>query len=280
MGVYSLSPLQVDNLNFDSQTLRSTSADGDIHISASDSVYISSKVTMDNIEINDNTISALDTDGSLFLSGADNAAVHLTSSQVNIQDLGIHQSTVRALNADGNVAIIPSLDGKVKVKGSAMRVGDLYFSGNTIYASGMTEGNIDMSAQGSGRLRISSPTVMTNIHFEDNTMSVLEDNGNFVISPNGDGKLVVDSSRTHFGGLKVHHNKIASDDRYNSVTIAPSSSTSGTAKTVLRNHVAMSNILIDGATIAAHTFNDSDIVLGMSNDVTVFNAPMSVANLL
>lgn len=112
---------------------------------------------------------------------------------------------------------------------SSLTVGNINIAGNTI-SSTDTNGDINLSPDGTGSVVVDTDLDVDNIKIDGNTISSTNTDGNIILSPNGNGIVTTDN-------LSLAGNTISSTDTNGNINLSPNGSGVINASTSLITNV-------------------------------------------
>jgi len=154
-------------------------------------------------------------------------------------------------NSDAEVAYVDSLGGGVF---ATVVVDNITLNGNTI-SSTNTNGDINLSPDGTGTVVINTDLDVDNINVNGNTISSTNVNGDINLSPNGTGTVVINTD-LDVDNINVNGNTISSSNVNGDINLSPN----GTGTVVVNTDLDVDNININGNTIIS-TDTNGDITL-------------------
>ena len=158
----------IDSLVADTADINGGSVDG-VTIGTNSAA---TEVQIDNININGNAITSTDTNGNIALTPNG-------TGEVDISKVDIAAGEIDGVTIGTNSAV------------TDLRVDNIKVDGNTV-SSTDTNGDINLSPNGTGTVVINTDLDVDNINVNGNTITSTDTNGNINITPNGSGAVVID----------------------------------------------------------------------------------------
>jgi hypothetical protein len=172
-------------------------------------------------------------------------------------------------NASGTI-ILPSIDDTLVTKNSIdtltnktldapliqnnLIIDNISISGNTI-TSLNPDGDIILLPNGNGKVIFDSDFSLGNLKIDNNTISSTNTDGDIIFAPDGNGKIIFDADM-NFGNLNLSENTISSTNTDGDIELTPD----GNGKIVVNSNINIGNIEIFGNSITSKNIN-GDIIL-------------------
>lgn len=177
-----------------------SSADGQLDIDADTEL----EVVAPTVDIDASTAVTIDT-ATLTITGAANV-----TGDLDVDNINIDGNTIISTDTNGDITISPNGTGTVVID-TDLDVDNININGNTITSTD-TDGNIVITPNGTGEVDISKVDIdsgaidgvtlgtnsavtdlrVDNIKVDGNAITSTDTNGDITITPNGDGKIVLD----------------------------------------------------------------------------------------
>ena len=184
-----------------------SSADGQLDIDAD----VELELVAPTVDIDASTAVTIDT-ATLTITGSANIV-----GDLDVDNININGNTIISTDTNGNIALTPNGTGEVDISkvdidsgaidgvtlgtNSAVteaQVDNININGNTIISTD-TNGDINISPDGTGTVVIDTDLDVDNININGNTISSTDTNGNINLSPNGTGVVALSSTDLTFG---------------------------------------------------------------------------------
>ena len=133
---------------------------------------VTGDLDVDNININGNTIVSTDTNGDITIS-PDGTGTVIIDTDLDVDNININGNTITSTDTNGNIVITPNGTGEVDISKVDIDSGAI---------DGVTLGTNSVVTD----LRVD------NIKVDGNAITSTDTNGDITITPNGDGKIVLD----------------------------------------------------------------------------------------
>jgi cytoskeletal protein CcmA (bactofilin family) len=184
-----------------------SSADGQLDIDAD----VELELVAPTVDIDASTAVTIDT-ATLTVTGSANVV-----GDLDVDNININGNTIISTDTNGNIALTPNGTGEVDISkvdidsgaidgvtlgtNSAVteaQVDNININGNTIISTD-TNGDINLSPNGTGTVVINTDLDVDNININGNTISSTDTNGNITLAPNGTGVVALSSTDLTFG---------------------------------------------------------------------------------
>lgn len=191
-------------------------------------------------------------DASISLTGVTATTVNATTLDTNVAAAGVTLSgtTLAADGTDANIpiSITPKGTGAVTVAGAFDITGDLdvdnlNLNGNSIISTD-TNGDINLSPNGTGTVVVNTDLDVDNINVNGNSIISTDTNGDITISPDGTGTVIIDTDLS-VDNINVDGNTVSSLDVDGDINLSPN----GTGTVVVNTDLSVDNLNLDGNTI-------------------------------
>lgn len=126
-----------------------------------------------------------------------------SASHGSFGNLSISGNTISSTNTNGPINLSPNGIGKVTVS-TDLDVNNINIDGNTV-SSTDTDGDINLSPNGTGTVAINTDLDVDNININGNTISSTNTDGNIVITPDGNG-ITTSSKQFNIDNCEIKHN--------------------------------------------------------------------------
>ena len=248
-----------DELQFRDTALKiSSSADGQLDIDADVEV----EIVAPTLDIDASTTVTVNTT-TMTITGA----VDVTGD-LDVDNINVNGNTISSTDTNGNIALTPNGTGevdisKVDIDGGAidgvtigtnsavtdLRVDNIKVDGNTI-SSTDTNGDVNISPNGTGTVVINTDLDVDNININGNAITSTDTNGNIALTPNGTGE--VDISKVDIASGEI-----------DGTTIGANSAAAITGTTITGTSFVTSGDM---------TFGDSDkAIFGAGSDLQIYH---------
>jgi hypothetical protein len=185
--------------------------------------------------------------GNLTVGGALTLGSGAVISEAELETIdGITPGTVlasKAMVVDANKDIT---GGRNLTITGELDVGNININGNTIISTD-TNGDINISPDGTGTVVIDTDLDVDNINVNGNTVSSTDTNGDINLSPNGTGTVVINTD-LDVDNININGNTIISTDTNGNIALTPN----GTGEVDI-SKVDIASGEIDGTTIGANS---------------------------
>ena len=190
-------------------------------------------------------------------------------TQVDIDNITIDGNTISSTDSNGNINLSPNGTGTVVID-TDLDVDNINVNGNTV-SSTDTNGNINLSPNGTGTVIINTDLDVDNININGNTIISTDTNGNIALTPNGTGE--VDISKVDIDSGAIDGTTIGASSAAAGTFTTLSASTLGSAVDLDNRNLTNADInsgTIDGTTIGASSAAAGTFTtLTASGDLTV-----------
>ena len=224
--------LDVDNINIDGNTIISTDTDGNIALTPNGTGEVDiSKVDIDSGAIDGVTLGT-------------NSAV----TEAQIDNININGNAITSTDSNGNIALTPDGTGEVDISkvdiaageidgvtigtNSAvtdLRVDNIKVDGNTV-SSTDTNGDLNLSPNGTGTVVINTDLDVDNININGNSITSTNTDGDVAIAPNGTGSVLAYTDKLGVGFLGSNDAEITTNGTGDLTLSTNSGTNSGTIK--------------------------------------------------
>jgi len=120
-------------------------------------------------------------------------------TQAQIDNININGNTISSSDTNGNVNISPNGTGTVVIN-TDLDVDNINVNGNTV-SSTDTNGNINLSPNGTGSVVINTDLDVDNININGNAIISTDTNGNIDLTPNGTGEVNISKVDINSGAI-------------------------------------------------------------------------------
>jgi len=271
-----------------------SSQDLNLVVGAGQKVVIGETVQMDQMQFDANTLSTTNADGNLVLH-ANGANISLIARAKVASGIILDGGSISSASSNQNVVLDPS--GKVVVSNAVKLNGNTFVTGSmkadnllvdaTALSATDADGNIELtpaassavvlkSIDGIGPITLQPPVgqdvsfgeavQVDNLHFDGSTMSSTDSNGDIKFSPAGTGSVVSENEVT-VGQLQLNGNNLTGAS--GNILIAPD--VNGTV--VLGNNASIDSIVLDGNSVSTRS---GDLVLAAGSGNKIFIESLKV----
>jgi hypothetical protein len=219
--------------------------------------------------------------------GASNTAVFI--GDFNLKGSVSGETFLRAeSNASGTV-IVPSINDTLITKTSVdiltnktlespiinnnLTIDNISISGNTITSTNLN-GDIILAPNGDGRVIFDADFGLGNLKIEDNTITSINPNGDIILAPNGDGKIIFDADM-NFGNLNLAENTISSTNPNGDIILAPN----GDGKVIFNSDIDFGNLNLAENTISSTNLDGNIELTPNGNGRVVVNSNIDIGNI-
>jgi hypothetical protein len=193
-------------------------------------------------------------------------------NKINITDNVIKGSSNTALYI-GDVSLKGNLSGNTLLKAQANASGTILFP--SIDDTLVTKNSIDtLTNKTLDSPLIQNNLIIDNISISGNTITSLNPDGDIILLPNGNGKVIFDADM-NLGNLKIENNTISSTNTDGNIIFAPD----GNGKVIFDADMNFGNLNLSENTISS-TNPDGDIIFAPDgNGKVIFDADINFGNL-
>ena len=262
-----------------------SSADGQLDIDADTEL----EVVAPTVDIDASTAATIDT-ATLTITGAANV-----TGDLDVDNINIDGNTIISTDTNGDITISPNGTGTVVID-TDLDVDNINIDGNTITSTN-TDGNIVITPNGTGEVDISKVDIdsgaidgvtlgtnsavtdlrVDNIKVDGNAITSTDTDGDITITPNGNGKIVLDGLNFPIAdGTAGHFLKTDGSGQLSFAEV--DTDVSGDSSPQLGGNLDTNshNILIDDAHFIADENSNEQIIFATTasavNEITVTNA--------
>jgi hypothetical protein len=193
----------------------------DSNVGITGTATVTGDIDIDNININGNSITSTDTNGDINLTPDGTGDVVISSVDINagaidgvtigtnsvatqiaVDNLDLNGNTISSTDTNGDINLSPDGTGTVVIN-TDLDVDNININGNTIISTD-TNGDITISPDGTGTVVIDTDLDVDNLNFDGNTIISTDVDGNINLTPNGSGVVAI-SEMTLTTDLAVAH---------------------------------------------------------------------------
>jgi cytoskeletal protein CcmA (bactofilin family) len=224
------------------------------------------------VDIDASTALTVDTASTTFTSTLFNVtgSANITGD-LDVDNININGNTIISTDTNGDINISPDGTGTVVID-TDLDVDNINVNGNTV-SSTDTNGNINLSPNGTGTVVINTDLDVDNININGNTIISTDTNGNIALTPNGTGEVdisKVDIDSGTIDGVTLGTNSAVTEAQVDNINI--NGNTISSTDTNGNLTLAPNGTGVVALSSTDLTFGDNDKALfGAGSDLQIFH---------